>query len=567
MSKILTEKATTKATTKASTKAKVATTRTKGATGGSKAKPVATVRRKAKPAAAVFPLKTWKHIDEPTLEYIKSRIAEDEDNDVPMMYSESLARHFAITGDGKLWHFTGTHWVPNEPDASERELVNLIRASGGVFSMRKLEEIRKLTLRTADEISKPRIGINMTNGFLEFDHESTEWRLLPHSKAHGQTHVLPFEYVPGTVSQRWEDFLNTVHPDKQVHSYLQELFGYVLLGPARPHAECISVWVGNGANGKSVAQGVLRGLVGAENCSNLGPHQLTPRNMEQTVGKVVNIGSESERSDKLPTALLKCWSSGEPLLAEVKYRDHYQFTPTAFPMFAVNEVPPVDDRSDGIWRRLHLLKWDVSIPEEQRIENLGDRLREELTGIMNWALEGAKRVLQHGLSKPTVLVESTLEQRLESNSVAMFTSACVVRQSLTYISKDDAYKAYGLWCKLNGYKSLSSVNFGKELNRVEKNITDIKTRVGYINIDGVMLPGKTRVNAYSGIHIPAGRLQREVYEGTNRKPSLAAIGSEFDPQQLEMLGDPLLESDDLDVLFDLPEITAPVSSAPQRLPI
>ena len=51
-----------------------------------------------------------------------------------------------------------------------------------------------------------------------------------------------------------------------------------------------------------------------------------------------------------------------------------------------NHKPKVRDNGHGIWRRLHLLPFDVTIPEEERDADLQDKLLKELPGILAWAV-------------------------------------------------------------------------------------------------------------------------------------------------------------------------------------
>lgn len=406
----------------------------------------------------------------------------------------------------------------------------MLESCGAALSMRKIEETYRLLLLKAMELPQPMVGINTRNCFLAYDTLNHRWLSCPHDEMLGQKTVLPFAYDPNAECPEWQKFLDRVQPDPKIQSYLQKLFGYILLGEGRPHYECIAIWQGNGANGKSVSLGTLTELIGKDNCSFLSLHELSPKNIEMIVGKTVNIGSESERSDKVVTSILKKWASRENLTAEPKYRHHYTFIPFAIPLFAVNEIPAIDDKTDGIWRRVHRLEWKVTIPQNERDTGLSHKLQSELPGIMNWALEGAVQIMENGFEVPDEVQSSTQELRTESNSVALFADACIETGETYYIAKNDLYKAYSQWCSANGYKALSNVNFGKELKRSFKHLSDTKTRSGYVTMEGLEA---SRQNAYAGLYIPEGRLayERLTTEG-RRLPTLAAIGSVAEPASL-----------------------------------
>lgn len=66
-----------------------------------------------------------------------------------------------------------------------------------------------------------------------------------------------------------------------------------------------------------------------------------------------------------------------------------------------NPPPFVRDKSDGVWRRLCPVKWSVIVPEDQRKENYqSELLAKEGLAILDWMLEGARRVVQRGRFMP-----------------------------------------------------------------------------------------------------------------------------------------------------------------------
>ena len=75
---------------------------------------------------------------------------------------------------------------------------------------------------------------------------------------------VPFEYDPEATAPRWNQFLEELWPqDRDSVRALQEWFGYVVSG--RTHLHKMLFLVGPTRAGKSVAAGVLAGLVGRGN--------------------------------------------------------------------------------------------------------------------------------------------------------------------------------------------------------------------------------------------------------------------------------------------------------------
>ena len=94
--------------------------------------------------------------------------------------------------------------------------------------------------------------------------------------------------------------------------------------------------------------------------------------------------------------MLKQITAGDRLYLDRKGIAGVDIKPTARLVLATNNRPPLGDRSQGLWRRLLLVPFRVSIPESQQDRQLARKLRGELPGILNWALDGLIRLRQQG---------------------------------------------------------------------------------------------------------------------------------------------------------------------------
>jgi phage/plasmid-associated DNA primase len=90
-------------------------------------------------------------------------------------------------------------------------------------------------------------------------------------------------------------------------------------------------------------------------------------------------------------------------------------------MMSTNNHPPINDRSNGIWRRMLFLPFRVAIPESEQDPQLAQKLKGEIAGILNWALEGRKKLYTRGsFILPRVSEEALQEYRRESNPAEVF---------------------------------------------------------------------------------------------------------------------------------------------------
>ena len=127
--------------------------------------------------------------------------------------------------------------------------------------------------------------------------------------------------------------------------------------------------------------------------------------------------SELDEGKQLAESLVKTITGGEAITARFLYREYFEFVPQFKVWIACNHKPRISGDDHGIWRRIRLIPFKVTIPPEEQDRQLLDKLRKELPGIMNWAIEGARHWLEHGLSEPTAVVQATAQYRAESDAL------------------------------------------------------------------------------------------------------------------------------------------------------
>jgi putative DNA primase/helicase len=100
---------------------------------------------------------------------------------------------------------------------------------------------------------------------------------------------------------------------------------------------------------------------------------------------------------------------------------------------------------DGIWRRMLLIPFTESIPIEEQDPNLKNKLLKELSGILNWLLEGYVKWQTEGLRIPECVKHSSLEYRGEMNKVLAFIDECCVVGEDFKEKYKDVYECYRKW--------------------------------------------------------------------------------------------------------------------------
>jgi hypothetical protein len=85
---------------------------------------------------------------------------------------------------------------------------------------------------------------------------------------------------------------------------------------------------------------------------------------------------------------------------------------------------------EGIWRRLHLIPFTVTIAKEAVEKDFRERrLVPELAGILNWAIEGDLQYRRDGLNPPAVVRAATDDYRHDMDVVGQWIEECCVRDS------------------------------------------------------------------------------------------------------------------------------------------
>ncbi len=161
---------------------------------------------------------------------------------------------------------------------------------------------------------------------------------------------------------------------------------------------------------------------------------------------------------------VKSLVGGDEVVAKRLYENPYKFKPTHKLWLVGNHKPQIRGTDHGIWRRIHLIPWTVTIPEEKkrpRHEVLAE-FEKEKSGILNWAIGGlAELHLRGGLKAPKTVLNATEEYRTESDQLAQFLQQCAVQNESAKTKLKSILSVYKKWCEENGelprYKSSQKI--------------------------------------------------------------------------------------------------------------
>jgi putative DNA primase/helicase len=90
----------------------------------------------------------------------------------------------------------------------------------------------------------------------------------------------------------------------------------------------------------------------------------------------------------------------------------------------------------------------------RRDERLREKLLDELSGILNWALDGCQEWQEHGLGDATKMRAATSAYRVDSDLIARFIDECCTLSPNAIVRKPALYSAFAGWAKLNGERNI-----------------------------------------------------------------------------------------------------------------
>jgi putative DNA primase/helicase len=267
----------------------------------------------------------------------------------------------------------------------------------------------------------------------------------------------------------WIAFMNKIFPDDALIKYVQRVTGYTLTGLTSE--EVMFVLWGLGKNGKSTFREIIYALLGDYAVGSDASLLISRKNAEGATpdlarlhGRRLVTVNETAKNDFLNEARVKFITGHDVITARRLYEDPFDFTPTHKTFLTTNHKPIVRGTDEGIWRRLHLIPFLITIPENERDPLFRqNKLMPELSGILNWALAGLSDYKRVGLDPPPSLLNATAEYRSDMDIVGLWIEEqCKLGRGFETASVT-LYENYAQWSKREIGFAMSSIAFGREL--------------------------------------------------------------------------------------------------------
>jgi putative DNA primase/helicase len=389
---------------------------------------------------------------------------------------------------GKWLSWTGEHWAIDKSGVANRAAKNTVRRMyreaetvddddkrKQLVMWALASESRKARNAMIDmAASEPGIPVqpedldsdpwafNCTNGTINL----RTGTLRPHHQDDMITRLCPVAFDPHAQCPTWLATLDLFFAsDQRLIAYWQRLCGYALVGVIRDHI--LPIAYGVGSNGKSTILGALMDVMGTDYAMKAPPallmakaHEAHPTERADLFGKRLVVAIETESGRRIDEVLIKELTGGDRIRARRMREDFWEFSPTHTLMMATNHRPVVRGTDHGIWRRLKLIPFTVTMPDEKADKAVPEKLKAEAPGILAWCVRGCLAWQEIGLNEPDSVKLSTAEYRSEQDVIGAFLEERTLADPAVRARCGEVYAAYKDWAEKAGEKPLSLKAFG-----------------------------------------------------------------------------------------------------------
>jgi P4 family phage/plasmid primase-like protien len=314
--------------------------------------------------------------------------------------------------------------------------------------------------------------VNVKNGRLHWQTDTLE----PHTSAVFTTIQLPITYDPMATCPAFDHYLTTTF-DADVIPLIEELLGWIIV-PDRRFEQAVML-TGEGANGKSVFLDLITYLLGEANVSNVALQDLEENRFKaaQLYGKLANVFADLDARGLQSSSMFKTLTTGDPIDAERKHCNPFRFRSYAKLLFSANRIPSSRDRTHAFYRR-----WLI-IPFTRTFDGIGgnpapdkalrDKLKAELPGILNRAIQGLKRFnLNEAFTQPKSVIEAKKAYIRSNDNLRVFAEECLVANPIGTITKKEFYEVYENWCESYGDRPVTQKLLKDALKQIFPNLDE-----------------------------------------------------------------------------------------------
>lgn len=339
-----------------------------------------------------------------------------------------------------------------------------------IAAMLHLAEAEKDVVILPEDMDADPWLFNVRNGTLDL----RTGQLRPHRREDRITKLADVDFDADARCPNWLATLGKFfdRPDPGAKAdlieYFQRLCGYAMTGVV--YEQIMPVAYGNGSNGKSTILGALLDVFGSDYAMKCPPDLLMakkgdshPTDRTDLFGRRLVVAIESESGRRLNETMVKELTGGDRIRARRMREDFWEFSPTHKLVMATNHKPRITGRDNGIWRRIKLVPFTVTVSGSEANLKMPELLRTEAPGILAWCVHGCLKWQAGGLTEPAEVSEATASYRQEQDVIGVFLEEKIVRIPGIRVKASQLYTAYQAWCQASGEVTMTQTMFGTTL--------------------------------------------------------------------------------------------------------
>jgi P4 family phage/plasmid primase-like protien len=395
----------------------------------------------------------------------------------------------------EMWMYRGKSYESIPTELAQREIEDFISNNIIAYGNLRIRE-RNSAIREAHNYLKRRTSdsesffrgelryIAFQNGVFDL----IKRKLVTFSEKLPVFNLLGYHYDKDAKCPLWENTVEEILVDRDKIEYFQMFCGYCLANHFKYHKSVI--FVGDGSNGKSTLLELVIDVLGEANVSCVKLDEFNDKFMLiKLKGKLANIAAEACEDSALSTQIFKEASAGGFLSAGEKNKPNVSFRNRAKIMQSMNDFPLFKKKNFGLYRRLDFLACEKDFSKSRSLDfELPLKLKNELSGVFNWMLEGLSMLEENkGFITPVSSKKMLNTFAAQTCSAESFISEefCesfhepglfLINQPGSTVSKALIYSEYRDFCHTNGFRPMNNVSFWKVFRRTFKDVGEGQSR-------------------------------------------------------------------------------------------